>query len=112
MSRVKVLSKTPLSLAEVADTLKALDKKSEIQSKTLKFAKKFSKLSLAKTKELIDELVSLQVPMLDLSIIKKIADILPRDSGELASVLASTKTAVSKENFKKIEQVLEKYRKK
>lgn len=110
---IEVIEKKPLTLIEVEKTISRLGKKSElpsIQQKIHTFAKRFSKIKEADAQKLADELRALQIPMFSEEYIAAVIDIMPRDLAELKSIFAGAKITFSSESFKKILDIILKYK--
>jgi DNA-directed RNA polymerase subunit F len=76
----KIISKKPVTLADVKELMKDRSKEKELvyeQDMTLKYVDKFAKLSAAKAKKLVEEL--LEIKGVDEEFAAKIADILPEN---------------------------------
>jgi len=102
---VEIISKTPLTIAEVKETLDALEKKGELsgsQQKIKDFATRFNKLDKASATKLVKELSSADIPRMTEEAAVEIANMLPKNDGELNTVFAGKQITVTKENLKKI----------
>lgn len=111
---LKIIKKEPLTLPQLNKTISGLGKKAErtdIQNKVLDFTKKFGKLSEANSRKLAAELQGLDIPTLTQEHITQIINVLPSDLAELKVVFAGTKTTMTPENFKRIHDVIIKYKK-
>ena len=110
----KLLRKEPITYPEVVKILSGFGNvpdRSEIQNKVISAVKKFKKLKENQAKKLADELKSLGLATLTEEHIAEIVNILPADLAELKSVFAGSKTTISPENFKKINEIILKYKK-
>ncbi len=111
----KITEKQTLSFPELAKTIQGLGKKDErveIQNKVLDFAKKASKTNEKDAQKLTEEIKALEIPMLTEDLIVQVANFMPTDLAELKTVFIGAKTNISPENFKRIHELVEKYRKK
>lgn len=105
----KILEQRPASLKEVEELLAERKKEKELtyeQDLTLKYAKKFSKLTTAKYKKIVKDLSSVEGLTDDL--IVKIIDIVPADKNILD--LLFEKHSVSDETKKQILEITSKYK--
>ena len=107
-----IINKEPIALAEVSKIIQGLGNKTdraEIPNKILEFNKDATKLKIDKVEKLIQELEALNVPLMSRALIVQIVDIVPKDLGELKSIFAGSKLAVSPENLKQMQDVISKY---
>ncbi len=107
----KFINQKPVSLAEVKQLLADRKKEKDLtyeQDITLKFAKKFSKLSLANAKKLQAELEKIEE--LDSETVTKIIDILPEKKEKL-QLLFIKETVLNEVDLQKILSLCKKYRK-
>lgn len=105
----KIIEQRPASLKEVEELLIERKKEKELtyeQDLTLKYAKKFSKLTDAKYKKIVKDLNSIEGLTDDL--IVKIIDIVPADKNILDLLLE--KHTVSDEIRKQLLEVISKYK--
>jgi len=105
----KVLSSKPIPLVKVKEMLKELSKEGELtyeQSLTLKYADKFSKLSISKTEKLIEELKKTDGLTEELAI--KIVDLLPQNE-EVLGLIIGKNTKISDEDLQKIIKLVTSY---
>ena len=110
----KLLRKEPISYPNVIKTLSCIGnapERSEVQNKVLTIVKKFKKLKEDKAQKLIKELKSLGLATLTEEHITEIVNILPEDLAELKYIFAGSKTTINPENFKKINEIILKYKK-
>ncbi len=113
MSKPKVLSEMPISMAELKKDLSRVKKRdAELgfrSQKTEEYLNTFCQLSETKASEMLDELRKLEIPRAQEDILVKIVDILPQTADELKVVLQGYTVAVSKEHMQKIMDVVKKY---
>ncbi|MEM4248578.1 MAG: hypothetical protein QXH80_04870 [Candidatus Nanoarchaeia archaeon] len=109
----KIVNKEALTLPKVAKIIQSIGKKEErieIQNKVIDFAKKAAKLKDADTEKLLEELRALNVPGLADEYLVQVVNIMPADLSELKAVLSSSKATISPDSFKKIQEVIVKYK--
>ena len=107
----KFINQKPVNLAEVKQLLSDRKKEKDLtyeQDITLKFAKKFSKLSLTNAKKLQAALEKIEG--LDSETVTKIIDILP-DKKEKLQLLIVKETVLNEVDLQKILSLCKKYRK-
>jgi DNA-directed RNA polymerase subunit F len=100
---MKVLNKTPLTLAQVNEQVKKLEDRKDLQS----YLKKFSTLSSQKSESLVKDLSSLNNPKLKLSDIIKVSDFLPKDAEEVNKIF--TDVSLSEEEINQVLDIVKKY---
>lgn len=113
MADYKIISKQIISNSEVSNLLNEKSKETELtyrEEKTKDYLKKFSKLDVAKFNKVKEEIITLDIPRLEIDYILKIVDILPKNGTELRSIVSNTGTILVDENVDKIINVLNKYR--
>jgi DNA-directed RNA polymerase subunit F len=109
----KIVNKEALTLPKVTKIVQGIGKKEErieIQNKVLDFAKKAAKLKDSDTEKLLEEIKALEVLGLADEYLVQIVNIMPADLGELKAVLSSSKATISPDNFKKIQDIVIKYK--
>ena len=107
----KFIDQKPVNLSEVKQLLSDRKKEKDLtyeQDITLKFAKKFSKLSLTNAKKLQIELEKIEE--LDPETITKIIDLLPEKKEKL-QLLIVKETVLNEVDLQKILSLCKKYRK-
>jgi len=107
----KTLDKRPVTLAEVKQLLAERKKEKDLsyeQDITAKYAKKFSKISLAQALKLKAELKAIEG--LSEEIIVKLVDMLP-DKKERLQLLIPKETVLDEASLQKIVELCKKYRK-
>lgn len=100
-----------LSLAEVKNLLEKEQKKRELtyeQKLALEHAKHFSKIGIAKGKEMAKELMKME--RITEPFAYKIVDILPMYPEEVRAIFAKERYTLEEEEIKKILKIVEKYR--
>jgi len=100
-----------VSLTEVKNLLKKVEKERKEmiyeQRIALEHATKFARLSVKKTKELINELMKLG--FLEEAHAYKIADLLPKNDEEVKTLFAKERKTLSNENITQIVEMVGKY---
>ena len=114
MSTIKVLEKRPVTIGEVKDTLKKIQKRDEELTfrggKTLDYVNEVPTISMTKTKELIKKIEALEIPRLREEQIVKIIDTMPESPEHLKIILSGFNVTIVKDNLKKIIDVLDDFR--
>jgi len=105
----KILSKRPLTLAEVSESLKEMGKERNTYSQRAYDLSRKSKLTLAKATKLVEELKSLDIARMSEEHIAMIATLIPETEEELKTVFAGSKTTIKGEDIIKILEILKKY---
>jgi len=100
---MKVLNKTPLSMAQVKEKVKDLEERKELQA----YLKNFSKIDLKKSEALKEEFLALNNPKIKPADIVKVSDFLPSDSEEVNKIF--TDVSLSEEEINKILDIVKKY---
>ena len=106
---VRIISKIPLTIAEVKETLDNLEKKGELsggQQKIKDFATRFNKFNKDSAAKLIKELKSAEIPRMTDEAVVEIVNIVPTNEGELNTIFAGKHITVTKENLKKILDII------
>lgn len=108
---VKIIKEQPLLSAEVEKSLGKVKKKDRlpIQEITYDFSRKFAKINTEKSKKLIEEINALEIPRVTEFHIYQIANLMPKNLGELRSIFAGTKTTITPENIKNMLEIIKKY---
>lgn len=113
MAKPTIIDRQPMSIAEVKDVIKKVHERDGELSfragKTEDYVNAVAVLSKTKSKELIKKINELEVPRLKDHQILKIVDLLPRSESELKLLLSGFNITVSKENIKKIVDVVDDY---
>ena len=110
----EILQKEALHLSALAKTLQKLGKKeerAEIQNKLIDYSKDHARLKEEQADKMEAELRALDIVTLNQEQIIQIIDILPQDLSELKSVFAGSKTILSPEQFAKIMEICNSFRK-
>ncbi len=112
-SKPVIIEEKPIPMYELKNEISKIKKRDgELNFRGLKaeeYLNVFVKLGPRKGKELVDEIKSLEIPRLKEEHIFKIVDVMPGDVEGLKLVLHGYTLSVSKENMKKIVNVLKKY---
>ena len=101
----------PVTIAEVLELLEAQKKKGELgytQRLALDHAQKFAKLEAGKARELVKELVALGLREHQAVMV---ADHIPKTKADLQLILAKERVRLGEEDFPKVLEVVNKYRK-
>ena len=108
---VKITKEQPLLLSEVEQSLGKIKKKDRlpIQEVTYDFNRKFAKIKTEKSKKLVEEITALEIPRVTEFHIYQIANLMPKNLGELRSIFAGTKTTITPENIKSMLEIVKKY---
>ena len=110
MADAKILSETPISMAELKTELdKNKKKEKELNyraNKTEEYLGQFA--SFKDGKKLEEEIAKLKIPRLKDQHIKKIIDLLPKTADELKTILQGYPISVNNDNLKKIVDVVNK----
>lgn len=113
MATLKVLSETPISMAEVREELSKIKKRDEElgvrAGKTEDYLNEFCKLDIKKARELYEKVEKLNIPRLRDQHIWKIIDLMPKNVEELKVILQAYTISVSNENVKKIADIVKEY---
>lgn len=110
-----VISEEPITMAEVKNQL---DKAAKISELTFRAQKTHEYLThntllqaITKANELVKKIEELEIPRLKPTHIIKIVDTMPISVDELKSILSAYPVSVTNENFKKIVDAVDEYRK-
>ena len=110
MSNIDVIKEEPITMAELKDELKAIKKRDEELNfraeKTEEYLQQFSSLKKKDAKDLCKKIEELDIPRLKAEHIVKIVDIMPKTADEVKSILQGYTITVSKDNLKKIADVI------
>lgn len=112
-TKPKIVEEKPMPMYELKNEVGKIKKRDgELNfraAKTEEYLNVFVNLGPRKGKELVDEIKALQIPRLKEEHIYKIVDVMPTDAESLKLVLHGYTLNVSKENMKKIVNVLKNY---
>ena len=101
----------PVSLSEVKSILKKIEKEREEmlyeQKIALEHARKFAKMPLKKTSDLVKELSKLE--FLQEIHVYKIADILPTTEDDIKTIFAKERMTLGENEIKNILEIVKKY---
>jgi len=114
---MKVIDSRPAPLAEVKEILKKCEKIYEKEGKellheqrlALEHARKFAKLSLKDTQELIQKLKEIELELTPEQIVK-IADLLPKDVDTVRAIFAKERFKYTAEEIQSIIDIVDQYR--
>jgi DNA-directed RNA polymerase subunit F len=114
MTQPQIIEKTPLSLADVKDRLKAIHKRDgELTfrgGKTEDYINEVATLTEKKAKEAIKKIEALDISRLKRELVIKIVDILPQSAEHLKVVLSGFNVTLKKEDLDKIISTLDEFR--
>ena len=114
MVKPEVISKKPISMAEVKDIIGKIHKRDEELSfragKTEDHVNEMSTLGIKKSKEFIKKLEELEIPRFRIQHILKIVDTMPENAEQLKMILSGYNVTIVKDNLKKISDVIDEYR--
>lgn len=109
MSKPKILSETPISIAEVKDELAKIKKRdAEVNfrvGKTEEYVQLFT-LEEKKEKELVKKIEDLGIARFKKEHIIKLVDLMPKNAEEVKIVLQGYTVTVTPENMKKIADII------
>lgn len=110
MTKPEVLEKTAMSVVEVKEALKKIQKRDEElnfrSNRTLEYVNEVAQIKPKEAKEMVKKIKELEVPRLKDEFIKKIVDIMPRSEKSMQSLITDQSMTVSKENVKKIAAIV------
>jgi len=109
MADIKFIDKNPISLATLAEELKAVEEKKDkvaVQQQVKDYAIRFSKVNKVRETKLTKTIKDLEVPLLTDTHIVQIVNLMPGNLTELQTIFAGSKTNVSAENLDKIQKVI------
>jgi len=109
MSEFEVIEETPVSLAELKDTLKSLQTEGPLPfraEKTNAYLENFVTESLKDVKQIEKKISDLNIPRLKDRHIVKIVDIMPKDMDSLKMLLSTETLTIKDEDLKKILDVI------
>ena len=113
MSKPEILSKNPITIAELKHALKTIKKRDEELTfrgnKTEEYANQVCSLTRKQSKDLKAKLVELEIPRLKEEHITKVIDVLPKSAAELKVILQGYTVVVSSQNLTKIMEALDDY---
>ncbi|MFP4118932.1 MAG: hypothetical protein ACLFTH_02650 [Candidatus Woesearchaeota archaeon] len=113
MAKPTIIDKRPMSIAEVKDVIKKVHERDGELSfragKTEEYVNDTAALSKTKSKELVKKIQGLEIPRLKDHQILKIVDLMPQSQEQLKVLLSGFNITVSKDNLKKIMDVVEDY---
>lgn len=106
----KIIEEKPLTLVEVKEALKEIEKRDKElnfrSNKVKEYLDIFAQKDLKEIKDLINKIKDLNIPRLKETQIVKIVDIRPKDLDSLRTVLMSEDTPVRQEDLSRILEVL------
>ncbi|MFQ5887348.1 MAG: DNA-directed RNA polymerase subunit F [Candidatus Hydrothermarchaeales archaeon] len=108
----RMVEETPMAKANVGEILKKREKEVEEllyeQRLTLEHIRKFSKVKVKAARELVEELLKINDKIKRRHAIK-VADLLPKDEGDVKAIFAKERFALTKDEIKEILGVVSKY---
>ena len=111
MANEKIISETPLPMAELKEELARIKKRDETLNfraeKTEEYLSQFNVLDEKEAKELHKKIEALDIPRLRPEHIVKLIDLLPVTPDEVKSILQGYTITVTKENLKRVADVIQ-----
>jgi DNA-directed RNA polymerase subunit F len=111
----EVISETPITMAELKESLQKIKKRDAALNfraeKTEEYLEQFKIVSEKDAKEIQKKIEELNIPRMRPEYILKLIDILPITPDDVQLVLQAYTITVTKENIKKVADVLEEYTK-
>ncbi len=115
MTKPEIIEESPLTMAELKEELKKIKKRDEELNfraeKTEEYLQQFTILKQKDAKELFKKIDELEVPRLKPEQIVKLIDIMPTTPDEVKMVLQGYPITVTKENMKRVADVIKEYNK-
>lgn len=112
MGNFKIINEKPVTMAELKNKLKEIEKrKKELSFRANKTKEYINSFDIQKTKEtqaLAKKIEELNIPRLKERHIVKIIDIMPKDLDSLKTVLSGETITVKEDDLKKILEVVKK----
>ena len=109
----KIITETPISIAEVKQTLDSIkEKEGELNyraGKTFEYLEQFSRIDAKQAKKLSDALVALEIPRLRDNHIAKLVDIRPMKGKEVKTVLQGYAVTITNDNLDKIAKAIQEH---
>lgn len=116
MSKPVILGEKPMTMAELKEELKNVRKRDNTLNfraeKTEEYVNQFVQLKEKEAKELFNKIDELKIPRLKEEHIVKLIDILPLTLDDVKLVLQGYTITVSKDNLKRISDVIQEFTKK
>jgi len=113
MTKPDILEETPVTMSALKDELKKIKKRDEELNfraeKTEEYLQQFEVLKDKDAKELYKKIEDLEIPRLRPEFIVKFIDILPATQEEVKLVLQGATVTVTKENLKRIADVIKEH---
>jgi DNA-directed RNA polymerase subunit F len=110
MSKPEITEEKPITMAELKEDLKKIKKRDEELNfraeKTQEYLDQFVNIKDKEGKEIFKKIEGLEIPRLKPEHIVKLIDILPRTPEEVKIVLQGYTITVTKENLKRIADVI------
>ena len=114
MVKPEIIHESPISMADLKDELKKVNKKEEKLNfrveKTQEYLNQFTVLDLKKSQELKEKLNKLSIPRLKEEHIVKIVDLRPSSAEEVKSALSGYTITVTGASLKKIADCLKDFK--
>ncbi len=116
MTKPQTLSESPITMAELKEELKKIKERDNALNfraeKTQEYLDNFVTLDDKSAKELYKKIDELQIPRMRPEHIVKLVDILPATPDEVKLVLQGYTITVTKENMKRVSDVIQEFTKK
>lgn len=109
MSKIEIISETPVSMSELKDNLEAIrNRDGELGFRSGKTQEFLQSVQLSgKSKELVKKIEELNIPRLKHEQVIKIVDLMPKSVDELKIIIQGYTLTISNENLTKIASLLE-----
>ncbi|MFT7615294.1 MAG: DNA-directed RNA polymerase subunit F [Candidatus Woesearchaeota archaeon] len=115
MSNPIILSETSLNVVEVKKEIASIKKRDEelgLRSQRCEeYINQFAKLTQKAASEIKEKITSMEVPRMKEEYVNKLIDIMPVNEEDIKVVLSGYGVTVNKDNLKKINDVLDDFRK-
>jgi DNA-directed RNA polymerase subunit F len=106
MTNPKVISETPVTMAELKEELKAIKERDKALNfraeKTEEYLDNFTTLTAKEAKDLQKKIDALEIPRMRTEHIVKLVDLLPTTQEEVKIVLQGYTITLTKENLKRV----------
>ncbi|NQU79063.1 hypothetical protein HQ545_04815 [Candidatus Woesearchaeota archaeon] len=114
MTKPEILDEKPITMAHLKEELKRIKKRDEELNfraeKTEEYLNQFSTITEKKAKEIFKKIEELNIPRIKPEYIVKMIDIMPETSDEVKSLLQGYAITVTKENLKRVADVLKEFK--
>jgi len=115
MSSFKIISETPVTMAELKEDFKRIQKRDEElglrSGKTLDYLNLFVEIKSSEAKELYKKIEDLGIPRLKPEHIVKVIDLLPGTVEEVKTIFSGQPLTINNDNCKKLVDAVKDYKK-